>query len=45
MHRIIFYNHYIVAGGPGPRREPGTFPTAGKGPDHYLSWEVVAEML
>jgi hypothetical protein len=26
------------------RREPGTFPTAGKGPGHYPSWEVVAEM-
>jgi hypothetical protein len=31
-----------VAGAPGPLREPGTFPTARKGPDHYLSWEVVA---
>jgi hypothetical protein len=31
-----------VAGAPGPRREPGTFRTAVKGPDHYPSWEVVA---
>jgi hypothetical protein len=28
-----------------PRRESGTFRTAVKGPDHYPSWEVVAEML
>jgi hypothetical protein len=32
-----------VAGEPGPRREPGTYPTGGKGP--APSWEVVAEML
>jgi hypothetical protein len=31
-----------VAGAPGPRREPGTSLTAGKGPNHYPSWEVVA---
>jgi hypothetical protein len=27
---------------PGPRREPGTFCVARKGPDHYPSWEIVA---
>jgi hypothetical protein len=34
-----------VAGAPGPRRELGTFPSGGKGPDHYPCWEIVAEML
>jgi hypothetical protein len=36
----------LVAGAPGLRREPGTFPTGGKGPDHYTpSWEGVAKLL
>jgi hypothetical protein len=34
----------LVAGAPGPWREPATFTTAGIGPNHYPSWEVVAEM-
>jgi hypothetical protein len=32
-----------VTRAPGPRREPGTFLVARKGPDHYPSWEVVAD--
>jgi hypothetical protein len=32
----------LVEGAPGPRREPGTFRTPRKGPDHYPSWEVFA---
>jgi hypothetical protein len=33
-------------GAPRPRREPGAYPTRGKGPDHNPpSWEIVAEML
>jgi hypothetical protein len=37
--------HPLVAGAPGPRREPATFLTERKGPNHYPSWEVVAERL
>jgi hypothetical protein len=42
IHRSIFYNHWWHE---HLDRGVNLFKTAVKGPDHYSSWEVVAEML
>jgi hypothetical protein len=44
-HKSFKNSDTAVAGAPVPQREPGTLTTAVKSPDHYPSWEVVAEML